>query len=126
MNLANLIERHKRHYERFEKKNFDKARRYYRGDFFNPQSNQNLMDSALPSFLCSKNLIYAIADTAVSSLLGPNPQVNAVPRNRGSQDQVPLVNGLMEYVFDANKMRRRAATALVDAVLCKRGIFKSG
>lgn len=126
MNLANLIERHKRHYERFEKKNFDKARRYYRGDFFNPQSNQNLMDSALPSFLCSKNLIYAIADTAVSSLLGPNPQVGAVPRNRVSQDQVPLVNGLMEYVFDANKMRRRAATALIDAVLCKRGIFKTG
>ena len=32
----------------------------------------------------------------------------------------------MEYVFDVNKFRRKAATSLIDAVLCKRGIFKVG
>jgi hypothetical protein len=36
------------------------------------------------------------------------------------------VSGLLEFIFDENKMRRRAATALIDAVLCKRGIFKTG
>jgi len=126
MNLANLIDRHKRYYERSEKKNFDKARRYYRGDFYTSRNDINLADGAIPSFLCSKNMIYAIADTAVSALLGPNPKVAANPRNRESQDALPLVNGLMEYVFDSNNMRRRAATALIDAVLCKRGVFKVG
>jgi hypothetical protein len=126
MNLANLIDRHRRYYERSEKKNFDKARRYYRGEFYTSRNDVNLADGAIPSFLCSKNMIYAIADTAVSALLGPNPQVAANPRNRQSQAALPLVNGLMEYVFDVNNMRRRAATALIDAVLCKRGVFKVG
>ena len=126
MNLSNLIDRHRRFYERTEKKNFDKARRYYRGEFYTSRNDVNLSDGAIPSFLCSKNLIYAIADTAVSALLGPNPKVAANPRNRQSQEAIPLVNGLMEYVFDSNNMRRRAATALIDAVLCKRGVFKTG
>ena len=126
MKLASLIERHRRHYERYEKKNFDKARRYYRGEFYTSRNDVNIADGAIPSFLCSKNMIYAIADTAISSLLGPNPQVAANPRTKKSQEAVPLVNGLLEYVFDASKMRRRAATALIDAVLCKRGVFKVG
>jgi|GEM_PF-4824265 len=126
MNLSNLIDRHRRFYERTEKKNFDKARRYYRGEFYTSRNDVNLSDGAIPSFLCSKNMIYAIADTAVSALLGPNPKVAANPRNKVSQEAIPLVNGLMEYVFDANNMRRRAATALIDAVLCKRGVFKTG
>jgi len=126
MNLSNLIDRHRRFYERTEKKNFDKARRYYRGEFYTSRNDVNLSDGAIPSFLCSKNMIYAIADTAVSALLGPNPKVAANPRNKQSQEAIPLVNGLMEYVFDANNMRRRAATALIDSVLCKRGVFKTG
>ena len=121
--LSTLIERHKSFYEDNEKKQFDKARRFYRGDFYTMKSidverNNNL-------HLCSKNLIYAIADTAVSALLGPNPQVAAMPRNERSSEATPSVTGLLEYIFRENKMRRRAATALIDAVLCKRGIFKT-
>jgi len=126
MNLGQLIDRHRRYYERVEKKNFDKARRYYRGEFYVSRNDVNLADGSIPSFLCSKNMIYAIADTAISALLGPNPKVAANPRNQQSQGAIPLVNGLLEYTFDANKMRRRAATALIDAVLCKRGVFKTG
>jgi hypothetical protein len=122
--LSSLIDRHERYYKRNEKKDFDKARRFYRGDFYSTKrANVEHVDRLL---LCSKNLIYAIADTAVSSLLGPNPQVACVPRNPQSQDAMLTVNGLMEFVFDENRMRRRAATALIDAVLCKRGIFKTG
>ena len=121
--LSTLIDRHKRFYEQNEKKSFDKARRYYRGDFWSGASvdverNNNL-------HLCSKNLIYAIADTAVSALLGPNPSVAAMPQNSNSMEASPAVTGLLEYVFKDNRMRRRAATALIDAVLCKRGIFKT-
>tara|TARA_R110000824_G_scaffold32869_5_gene105910 strand:- start:113 stop:1822 length:1710 start_codon:yes stop_codon:yes gene_type:complete len=122
--LTTLIDRHKRFYEQNEKTLFDKARQYYQGNFFRRQGANS--DKETNMFLCSKNLIYAIADTAVSALLGPNPQVSAQPRNPISQEAAPAINGLMEYTFQTNKMRRRAATALIDAVLCKRGIFKTG
>tara|TARA_R100000152_G_C6775999_1_gene204816 strand:- start:275 stop:1990 length:1716 start_codon:yes stop_codon:yes gene_type:complete len=122
--LSSLIDRHKKFYERNEKETFDKARRYYRGDFWVNRSADTEQVSNLN--LCSKNLIYAIADTAISALLGPNPQVAAQPRSPRSQEAVPAINGLLEYIFRSNRMRRRAATALIDAVLCKRGIFKTG
>ena len=73
--LSKLIDRHKRFYEKHEKENFDKARRYYRGDFWVNKGGE--ADKSNNLHLCSKNLIYAIADTAISALLGPNPQVAA-------------------------------------------------
>ena len=122
--LSALIKRHRAFYDKNERKQFEKARRYYRGDFF--QFADNDMGKATEGYLCSKNLIYAIADTAISALLGPNPQVAAVPRTPLSEEASPSVTGLLEYIFEQNRMRRRAATALIDAVLCKRGIFKTG
>tara|TARA_R110000824_G_scaffold82389_5_gene206524 strand:+ start:1029 stop:2609 length:1581 start_codon:yes stop_codon:yes gene_type:complete len=71
-------------------------------------------------------MIYAIADTAISALLGPNPSVAAIARTPKSQDSATSVTGLLEYIFRTNRFRRKAATALIDAVLCKRGIFKTG
>lgn len=123
--LSKLIDRHLDFYKRSEKKQFDKARRFYRGDFFT-SSDSDLDTSRNHSFLCSKNLIYAIADTAVSALLGPNPNVAAIASTPKSQDSAPSVTGLLEYIFRVNRFRRKAATALIDAVLCKRGVFKTG
>ena len=123
--LTQLIDKHLSFYQKNEKKSFDRARRFYRGDFFANKENSDIGD-VNNALLSSKNLVYAIADTAVSALLGPNPVVSANPRNPQSEDAAPAVNGFMEYVFHSNKMRRRAATALIDAVLCKRGIFKTG
>tara|TARA_A100001391_G_scaffold153779_2_gene111632 strand:- start:4756 stop:6549 length:1794 start_codon:yes stop_codon:yes gene_type:complete len=123
--LSKLIDRHLDYYKRAEKKDFDKARRFYRGNFF-ASSDSDIQGLSQSSYLCSKNLIYAIADTAVSALLGPNPSVGAVARTPVSQDAAPAVTGLIEYVFESNRFRRKAATALIDAVLCKRGIFKTG
>jgi hypothetical protein len=123
--LSKLIDRHLDFYKRSEKTQFDKARRFYRGDFFGT-TDSDLNSSKLNSFLCSKNMIYAIADTAVSALLGPNPNVAAIARTPKSQDAATSVTGLLEYIFHANKFRRKASTALIDAVLCKRGVFKTG
>ena len=123
--LSKLIDRHLNYYKRSEKKDFDKARRFYRGNFFT-MTDSDIAGTASHTYLCSKNLIYAIADTAVSALLGPNPSVGAIARTPRSQDAAPSVTGLIDYVFDTNKFRRKAATALIDAVLCKRGVFKTG
>ena len=76
--LNALINKHLAFYERTDKKSFDRARRFYRGDFYAQSADSEGTDSSL---LSSKNLVYAIADTAVSALLGPNPVVAANPRN---------------------------------------------
>tara|TARA_R110001583_G_scaffold102609_2_gene249197 strand:- start:582 stop:2354 length:1773 start_codon:yes stop_codon:yes gene_type:complete len=123
--LSKLIDRHLDFYRRAEKTQFDKSRRFYRGDFFS-STDSDLGSSKMDSYLCSKNMIYAIADTAVSALLGPNPSVAAIARTPISQESAPSVTGLLDYIFRANRFRRKAATALIDAVLCKRGIFKTG
>jgi hypothetical protein len=122
--LSKLIDQHVRFYKQNEKVPFDKARRFYRGEFFSASGND--LDDVPRNYLCSKNLIYAIADTAVSALLGPNPSVAAVARNPVSQESATSVTGLIEYILETNRFRRKAATSLIDAVLCKRGIFKTG
>ena len=126
-NLKQLIQRHKNFWEKYEKPAFMRARKFYRGEFWSvSETSFHDTDTLARNLLGSKNIIYAIADTAVSSLLGPNPQVAARPRNERGEEASPMINGLMSWVFTQNRMRRRAALTLVDAVLCKRGIFKIG
>lgn len=127
MKLSNLIDRHKRYYKNQEKRRFDRARRYYRGDFWSAKLQGTNEDaSTSKTYLYAKNITYAIADSAVSSLLGPNPQAAAVPRNPSSEELAPQVDGLMTYTFDQVRMRRKSATALIDCVLCGRAAFKTG
>ena len=79
--LSKLIDRHLDFYKRSEKTSFDKARRFYRGDFF-ANTDSDMGGTRMDSYLCSKNLIYA-RDTAVSALgLGPNPTVAAVAEHQ--------------------------------------------
>ena len=123
--LKDLIEQHLTYYKDYEKNDFDRARSYYRGDFWETYEKQGaILDARMSSMYAQKNLVYAITDTAISSLLGPNPQVAAMPQTPDSQDLAGATNGLMEWAFRSVNMRRRSALALMDAVLCKRGVFK--
>jgi hypothetical protein len=121
--LDTRITEHLAYYKDDEKADMDRARSYYRGDFW-AESKSTDIDTRLSSKFAQKNLIYAVVDTAISSLLGPNPQVAAMPQTPDSQEMTGAVNGLMTWAFRTTNMRRRSALALMDAVLCKRGIFK--
>ena len=63
--LSQLIDKHLQFYQKNEKKSFDRARRFYRGDFFANKGDSDVGDVS-NSLLSSKNLVYAIADTAGS------------------------------------------------------------
>ena len=124
--LRKLIEHHIRLFEKHEKKSFDRARRYYRGDFWSVQGDTyGDAERWASGSTCDKNLVYVIADTSLTSLLGPNPRVATTARNEASQHASQSINGLMDWVFAAARMRRRAALTLMDASLCKRGVFKT-
>jgi hypothetical protein len=75
--LQQLVDSHREEYERTEKRLFDKARRYYQGKFWGAVlEDGGAVDSGIgSSMLASKNMVYAITDTALSAMLGSNPQV---------------------------------------------------
>ena len=123
--LKDLIQQHLTYYKDYEKNDFDRARSFYRGDFYETfEKSGALMDARMSSMFAQKNMIYAVTDTAISSLLGPNSQVAAMPPTPDSQEMAGAVNGLMEWAFRSVNMRRRSALALMDAEVCKRGVFK--
>jgi len=124
--LADLIEHHLSYYRENEKDDMDRARAYYRGDFWDASVSKGAgLDHRLAKMYAQKNLIFAIADTATSSLLGPNPRVAAMPRTPQSAEFRGATTGLMGWAFDTVKMRRRSGLALMDSTLCKRGVFKT-
>ena len=124
--LKTLIDQHRRYYERSERQGFETARRLYIGDAWGSGTAGGVTTDVDRRMFASKAVIYAIADTAMSSLISPAPRAAPMPTNPKSKTAIPAVSGLMDWVFRSNKMRRRASTTLIDAVLCKRGIFKTG
>ena len=122
--LDELIDFHLQRYEDREKENIDRARAWHRGDFWDSMEGAEAR-SAPEDMRAEKNLVHAITETAVSQLLGPNPQFAAIPQNIPSQDSKGLAEGLMRYCARKANFRRKAALALTDAVHCSRGIFKT-
>lgn len=117
--LKTLIESHRAYYEKTEKPSFEKARRYYRGIFVPPDKQEAAL------YTSTKNLIFAIADTALSAMLGNNPSISASPKNANSEMGAPVASALLDYVWDANKMRTQNRLALLDGVLCGRAVYKT-
>ena len=109
-------------YLRGEKKGFDLARRYYRGKHW---KNQREDVESAADMRTAYNLIYAIAEAAVVNLIGAQPAIDFQPRNMAAYERGYLANAWMEWAFDTVKIRRRGALAVLDACLCKRGIFKT-
>lgn len=122
-NLAALIAAHRRHYEASEKASIDMARALYLDDAWSGGSAGKDVDRRM---FASKAIIFAIAESAVASLVGSSPRVAPMPTHPDAKSLVPVASGLMDWVFRANRMRRRITTTLMDAVLAKRGIFKTG
>lgn len=116
--IKGLIEAHKNYYDAHEKRSFDKARALYRGKHFN---STNIEDR----FLCSENMVFSVAESAISSMLGPNPRVAARAKTPASEEIAPSVTAFNDWCFRHTRMRKRAALALVDATLCNRGAFKT-
>ena len=116
--IEHLIDAHRNYYESHEKDAFDRARALYRGMHFN---SQNVEDR----FLCSENMVFSVAESAISSMLGPNPRVAARAATQEAETVAPSVTAFMDWCFRHVKMRKRAALALVDATLCNRGVFKT-
>tara|TARA_R110000751_G_scaffold74682_4_gene150824 strand:- start:13074 stop:14705 length:1632 start_codon:yes stop_codon:yes gene_type:complete len=114
-----LIEEHKRYYTDKLKPLWDTGLQYMNGNFYGVESYKERS-----VFKASFNLIFPMVETAVSSLLPPNPQASATPRGRMEPKAVERANTLMTYIFDTSRFRREAAFAITDSVICGAGAFK--
>lgn len=104
-----------------EKAWFDEILRVYRGEFWTGQAGKDEPELAKTS----TNLVFAIVDTSLSTLIAPNPQVSAIPRNRSDQARVASAEGVVNLALDEGKYRRELTTATFQAVLYGRGITKT-
>lgn len=124
--LDALIDAHLEDFNKSEKEQLSRARRFYRGDMSDLGPGGTApTDIQLQREVADKNLIYPIADAALSSLLGSNPQVAATPNTPESEAVIDSVNAYIAWALDTNRFRSRAAVALIDSVLGKRGNFKT-
>lgn len=128
--LRDLYEAHKAFFESNEKPLFDRTLRYYNGDFYDLRAGADptwngSRDRKAARTYATKNLVYAITDSATSVLVGQRVAAAMIPRNRKSEELRPQVDSYVNWVFDENKMRRKASLAVLDAALRRRGIFKA-
>ena len=118
-----LVEESLRYYERKDKARFDQARQFYRGDHWGGKGPSG---KGAADFRTAYNLIFGVAETAVVNMVGQKPSTEFQPRNMAAYERGYLASAWMDWAFDETKIRRRSALAILDAVLCDRGIFKTG
>lgn len=112
----------KQYYESRERIPMEKALRYYRGEYIPENVDLSSSDARL---FTAHNLVFATAETGVVNLIGSNPTVGFQPRNRLGFERAKMATAYVDWCFRTNRIRRQSALALIDAVLCRRGIFKT-
>lgn len=131
--LSRLYAQHVKFYKSKEQVPRDRARRYYNGYFFEQgrrnarYANRSDDKTTAAHTLSSINIIYAITDTALALLVGNSLGVAMNPQsgNRHALAKRADIEAYLDYVFRLNKMRKQATTALIDAILDGRGVFKT-
>lgn len=130
MRLKELIDMHLKYFRENELDRIRLAREYYRGVFWKADDRNvhKAVDrkTRLAQNLLSKNIIFPVAESAVSALLGPNPQVSAIGLNEESEERAPEISSLNAYILRENKFRSIANLAMIDDILCGRHVFKTG
>lgn len=117
--IDKLITQHEDYFKANEKKSWDKARKAYNGVF----EVASLVQGT--KHLTSLNMVFAVAETAIASLLGSNPVIAAKPRTKKSIKKAPVCADIVNYTWDERHIRFEAGLSLVDAVLLGRAVFKT-
>lgn len=120
-NLMSLITQQIQAFRNEELPIWNRARDMYQGRTFMEKAG----DKESERLTTSLNILFAITESATSSLLPANPQVTAVLR----QEALPeLTTGPEAYVntaLDETDFRSEQRLSLVDAVLCGRAAYKT-
>ena len=114
-------ERHVATYERGDKAMMDQLLRYYQGKFYTSETGQSESDLERTSV----GLTFAIVETALTSLVSPNPAITAVARNRAEEERIRACEAFVNNALDASNYRQEQGLYVFDSVLYGRGITKT-
>ena len=117
---ATLIETHQGTYEASERRELDKAVNYYNGRFYGEKSHTDREAGRL-----AYNLVYTVVETAVAQLVPSNPKVSPEPEGPVAPQLVRDADSVTNRVLKLSRIRREAVMAITNAVLKKRGVFKT-
>lgn len=118
--LKRSVMRFKEHASDEKRERYNEMLTYARGC-----QGYNIEESDEENLAVTLNMTYAVTDALISSSLPTNPKVSARPLNRIALEAKGLLDAHLDAVFVKNRMRRRAADVLFDAITLGYGIFKT-
>jgi hypothetical protein len=119
--LLRTIEAHQAAFQRGDKITFDKLLRYYQGKFYTEEEGESESDMMVTSV----NLVFAIAETALSTLIPAHPAITALARSPAREDQVKASEAYVNLALDASDYRDEQELFVLDAVILGRGLVKT-
>lgn len=115
------IDRHIAVFENGDKKINDDLLRMYQGKFWTEETGASESDLLKTSV----NLTFAITETALSTLVPPNPQVTALARSPMVEDRIKATEAFANFCLDASNYRDEQTLYTFDAVTYGRGVTKT-
>lgn len=116
-----LITSHQTVFQDEEQAAWDECRAWYQGRFWTEQTGES--ESKL--LTTSLNLVYAITETALSTLLPKNPKVTAKPWAGTTEDQAREGEAFVNTAFHRGDYRQEQSLSVQDAVLFGRSVYKT-
>jgi hypothetical protein len=115
-----IIQAHEAAYKATDRSEDEKALSYYNGLFYGERSHRNRESGRL-----AYNLIYIVVETAVAQLVPANPRVSPEPEGPTDPQLVRDADAVVNRMLKLSQIRREAVYAITNAVLKRRGIFKT-
>lgn len=121
-----LVEAHKRKYKQDEVPKFQIMEKFYNNEFFDEYGHRKAKnDFNATDPRTSINLVFATVETAKSLLLGQDIAIAANGHTPEAYKVQQAISRLVSAEFRRNNMRALSSLALDNALLKRRGIFKT-
>lgn len=116
-----LIRQHLQALLTYERKQWDEARAWLQGRFW----QQNTGESEWKLVKTSSNITFALVETAIASMVPRHPQITCQPRLPMEPDAVLSRERYVNMALDASRFRRELQMSVQDCVLCGRSVYKT-
>lgn len=122
-NWPNVIQQHVTAFRAREKIAYDRALAYTNGNAWaDPTTGHSEVDIQRTS----TNLIFPIVETAMTSLVPPNPAVTLKPRKPASTAAIQSGEALINYFLKTGRYRTELSRCTYHAVMYGLGVMKTG
>lgn len=118
----NVIQQHVSAFRAREKVAYDRALAYTNGNFWaDPTTGESEVDIQRTS----TNLIFPIVETAMTSLVPPNPSLALKPRKPADPAQIAAGEALINYFLRTGRYRQELSRSVYHTVLYGLGVMKT-